>query len=345
MGCWNGTCGISQLPILAGQKVKAFLMLQSRYNAEIGGAGVCYSTAYFRPWFFPVTADYNDYGSIENIKKDWNSEFMLKTFRKWLMEGKVRILGHDEAEINSPDIKKFKTLDDVFDCVERGALLYKHLGEKLNAQKTAWEPQEDELRIGIFMVLDHVFDALVAESNRFLNLKENSYYNTDDVENEEKFVEAVTKVRLMTAQTEQSELKRVMYSIPIDMLLGGLIVMYSIPIDMLLGGLIEEHYALQHYKSILFAPDKVTVGDFISKLNETRRIGTAMSYLRKIWIPQTGRGSQSEELSFNKALIAAMQESIAVRDAEIEQYAREEAEEEAKDAAEEAAKKAAKKKK
>jgi len=139
----------------------------------------------------------------------------------------------------------------------------------------------------------------------------------------------------MTAQTEQSELKRVMYSIPIDMLLGGLIVMYSIPIDMLLGGLIEEHYALQHYKSILFAPDKVTVGDFISKLNETRRIGTAMSYLRKIWIPQTGRGSQSEELSFNKALIAAMQESIAVRDAEIEQYAREEAEEEAKDAAEE----------
>lgn len=326
MGCWNGTCGISQLPILAGQKVKTILMLQSRYHDVIGGAGVCYSTAYFRPWFLPVTAEYNDYGSIENIEKDWNSDYMLETFRKWLAEGKVRILGRNEAEINSPDIKKFKTLDDVFDCVERGALLYKHLGEKLNPERTAWVPEENELRIGMFMVLETVFDAMVAETERFSKLEENSFYFEGTAEEELKFRDAVLKSRKLT---EPSELKTMMYSIPIDTFLGTLV---------------EEHYAFKHYKDILLAPDGVDLDSFMTKLHDLRHIGTAMSYLRKLWMPQTGQGSQSEELSFNKALVASMQKHMAERDAENEKYLREEAEEDKKYEAEQAAKKAAKKK-
>ena len=300
MGCWNGTCGISQLPILTGQKVKAFLLLQSEYAKNIRGSGVCYPTEYFRPWFFPVTAEYNDYGSIENIQTDWNSEYMLETFRKWLADGTVRILGHDEAEVNDPGIEKFEKLDDVFDCVERGALVFKSIGEKLNAERTEMIPSEVELKIGIFMVVEDVFDGIVAESIRFMSLKENEYYYIRDAKAREKALDAINKIRQSKTATDEFT--------------TSMCDMYA---DRFLGEGIEEHYAFKHYKTILYVPNKITVTEFMAKTDEVRHIGTAMAYLRKLWIPQAGQGSQSEELSFNKALIAAMTDHINAREAEI----------------------------
>ena len=330
MGCWNGTCGISQLPILCGRKVKAFLMLQSEFAESLGGAGVCYSTAHFRPWFFPVTANYNDYGSIDGIEKDWNSEYMLETFQKWLVEGKVRILSNDEAEINSPNIKKFETLNDVFECVERGALVFIYDKHKLNPEKTAWVPNVVELRIGIFMVLDDIYSDMVAESVRFTNLPDNKYYRDHDVEDRKKALVAINKARGMTTAPDEFTS-----------------TVYDLYVDRFLGDLIEEHYAFKHYKRILNAPDKVSVADFMARLDEVRHIGTCMSYLRKLWIPQAGQGSQSEELSFNKALVDAMNEHFDTRAAEEEQNLREEAEWDKKYKAEQAKKKriASKKKK
>jgi flagellar motility protein MotE (MotC chaperone) len=89
------------------------------------------------------------------------------------------------------------------------------------------------------------------------------------------------------------------------------------------------------------------VDDFMTKLDETRHIDMAMTYLRKLWIPQAGQGSQSEELSFNKALVDAMNEHFDTRAAEDEESDREDAELEEKYKAAEVKKKriATKKKK
>ena len=321
MGCWNGTCGISQLPIMAGMKVKAFLMLQSEFVSEVGGAGVCYPTAYFRPWFFPVTAEYNDYGSVENIQKDWNSEYMLESFRKWLAEGKVRILEHDEAEINDPNIAKFKSLNDVFDCVERGALVFKSTIERLNSERTALESREVEFKIGIFMVLEGVFNELVAESFRFGNLDRNEYYHKQDAKDQQEVLDRLKKIRTNKVESVVSSIIR------------------DMKIDLWLSDSIEEHYAFHHYKPILYAPDKVTVDEFMLRLQETKNIGQAMSFLRKLWIPQTGQGSQSEELSFNKALVTAMNNHFINRAVEEQRQLAEEKVWEKKYKAEQAAKK------
>ena len=328
MGCWNGTCGISQLPITAGRKIKAFLMLQSEYSEAIGGAGVCYSTAHFRPWFFPVDAHYNDYGSVEHITKDWNSDYMLETFQKWLAEGKVRILGHDEAEINDPQVKKFETLDDVFDCVERGALVFKTVKERLRGEPPAWVSEPTELRIGIFMVIDTIYDAMLAESTRFKGLKDNSYYNDRDEKWLEKAIKAINEARSMpTPPTDFDAFISDHY------------------VDNLLGDLVEEHYAFKHYKTLLYAPDKVAIPDFFAKLNTIKDISFAMTFLRKMWIPQSGQGSQNEELSFNKALVGGMNKYFEIRAEEERQYLIEEAEFEKKYESEQAAKKLKAKKK
>lgn len=312
MGCWNGTCSISQLPILAGTKVKTILLLQSEFAHGIGGSGTCYITGYFRPWFFPVTAEYNDYGSIENIEMDWNAQYMLETFQKWLKDGEVKILENDECEINSSDIEQFDKLEDVFDCVERGALVFKNTGKTFDHESQKWVPAKGYLKIAMNMVLIPVWESLLEESVRFNNLPENNYYKKFGDDQKESAREAVNKARTkFNGHKEMDELEGCIYDIKVDRYLGDII---------------EEHYAFKHYKPTLYDPNTVTVEEFFKRVDEIRSITSSMTYLRKLFFPQTGQGSQSEELSFNKALINGMLKHIAERDKEMEEWQKEEEE-------------------
>jgi hypothetical protein len=331
MGCWNATCGVSQLPIVAGTKVKTFLLLQSQFADKIGGSNTCYNTGYFRPWFFPVTAKYNDYGSIENIEEDWNSKYMLTTFQRWLAEGEVKILSSDKCEINSPGIRKFKTLSQVFDCVERGALVFKNHGTEWNKKKNAWVPSGGYLKISLFMVLDNIHDDLVKETDRFVKSDDNEYYRKRHNESRDQAIEAINTARseVVSENASENKLNRMLFDMSVDRLLGDLI---------------EEHFCLKHYKSILYKNDVVSVEDFMNSIDTIGSFSTAMTYLRKQWFPQTGSGSQSEELSFNKALISGMNRHIDEREKVLESYRLESEAWDRKYEAEQAAKKEKKKK-
>lgn len=59
MGCWNGTCGLSGLPIISGEEVYIFPIVESYRDS------FCYSTALYNPTIIPFRAKYNDYGSGE----------------------------------------------------------------------------------------------------------------------------------------------------------------------------------------------------------------------------------------------------------------------------------------
>ena len=76
MGCWNGTCGVSQLPIHCGDKVKLVLLKKSVYIEDsVKGSGFCYSNGLFEPYYLPLSGEYNDYGTIENIIDPENKHF------------------------------------------------------------------------------------------------------------------------------------------------------------------------------------------------------------------------------------------------------------------------------
>lgn len=72
MGCWNGTCGISKMPIQHGDRVKLVLLKPTKHYRNIStGSGFCYSTdIMYRPISLPITGEYNDYGAIENIEDE-----------------------------------------------------------------------------------------------------------------------------------------------------------------------------------------------------------------------------------------------------------------------------------
>jgi len=328
MGCWNATCGISQMSIPAGEKVKAILILQSDFAKEIQGSGSCYHSTFFRPWFLPVTARYNDYGSIEDIEDDWNSQYMLRTFQKWHKEGKVKILG-DDAEINSPGIDKFETLDEVFDCVERGALLYQKQTPDFDQEKKEWVNTGRFLKVGLFMILEDVYQALLKESDRFMNLPEHDYYKKSGDEDRNKFIDSINVARESFGK-ELTETEKLIRECRFES-------------NRFLGDCIEEHFALKHYREFIDNPNSVPLDEFMKRMDDLRSISMSMSYLRKLWFPQCGSGSQSEELSFTKALIEGMNNWIKSREEEFRKRDEEDAAWEKQYEAEQAAKKAAKK--
>lgn len=84
MGSFNATCVISGLPIEAGDKVRFLALTQNRYNEPNGHA--CYVTGRWKPRCPPLRASYNDYGSIEHIKKRFANKVFFKSFDQDVVE-------------------------------------------------------------------------------------------------------------------------------------------------------------------------------------------------------------------------------------------------------------------
>lgn len=67
MGCFNGTCGVSNLPIHVGNKIYLFLLRSSGAETQSIACQSYEPDDLYKPLGFPIECEYNDYGSIENI--------------------------------------------------------------------------------------------------------------------------------------------------------------------------------------------------------------------------------------------------------------------------------------
>lgn len=73
MGCWNGTCNISNMPIFEGDKVVLIPLMKVHEGAAFN---TCYPTDNFIPLGFPIIGYYNDYGGLYDIEiSDVNREY------------------------------------------------------------------------------------------------------------------------------------------------------------------------------------------------------------------------------------------------------------------------------
>ena len=96
MGCWNETCAITNLPILAGEEVVVYpLIEQQGYHSK------CYHTTYFKPIVWSFTGKYDEYGGVEKCKGpflDQSMDFIRKAMVE-LPVGENKI--HDVATVKS----------------------------------------------------------------------------------------------------------------------------------------------------------------------------------------------------------------------------------------------------
>jgi hypothetical protein len=110
MGSWNGTCLLSNVPILAGEKVKAILI------AKINNIK-------YRIITMPIDGTYNDYGCIENIEETEYTQYLLEYFNDLLDNKKIIALDGDH---DNKKILQFRSLEKVFQTAERDNLRINH---------------------------------------------------------------------------------------------------------------------------------------------------------------------------------------------------------------------------
>lgn len=82
MGSFSSTCAISGLPLEAGDKVRAYLLTENPYDDSIA----CNSTSFWFPRTFPIRAEYNDYGSIDEVEVGPAKDLWMEGFQVDLVE-------------------------------------------------------------------------------------------------------------------------------------------------------------------------------------------------------------------------------------------------------------------
>jgi len=89
MGQWNGTCAITQLPIMPGEKVSFVFIEQNK--KEIDGSGVCYPESLFYIASPVMTGVYDGYGVFLDIDMTDSVSKFEETFFGLLKKGVLLI--------------------------------------------------------------------------------------------------------------------------------------------------------------------------------------------------------------------------------------------------------------
>lgn len=153
MGSWNGTCGLTGLPITAGDEVIAFLIgvvphtfggrtRSERDYAANDSSGFCYPTDYAFPISLPFFGKYDDYGSVEDIGK---GTFWLEQLRDFI----------------SPDKKDLAIERFVADEVERDQTVFRVEEGQAHYEELKYSAK-DGLGVGLFMVLKSAVEAVLS---------------------------------------------------------------------------------------------------------------------------------------------------------------------------------------
>lgn len=116
MGSWNATCMVSNLPIEYGDDVKVIILKSKRsktYKEMPEESSFCYSDTLYSPLFLQFDAKYNDYGAVQDIVENYNTEIIMDNFRK--SSSKIKFEGNEHNEY---------TLYDIIEGIERGSLFF-----------------------------------------------------------------------------------------------------------------------------------------------------------------------------------------------------------------------------
>lgn len=117
MGCWNGTCNISNMPILEGDKVVLISLMKISNGTTFN---TCYPTDNFIPLGFPIIGYYNDYGGLYDIEiSDVNKDYFKSLNFYFYNKGK----NSDEKYIKVPDYDNFEDFVNNVLCTVEGCYI------------------------------------------------------------------------------------------------------------------------------------------------------------------------------------------------------------------------------
>lgn len=117
MGCWNGTCFLTNLPILHGDPIVLIPITKLKSAYKEGHAGFCYVDDLYTPASLPIFGEYDDYGGIENMEKypENHLDIVLEQLKRMISIAKLKYVKRD----GSTEDVIFSDLPSLLDRIER----------------------------------------------------------------------------------------------------------------------------------------------------------------------------------------------------------------------------------
>lgn len=150
MGCWNKTCGITNLPIFYEDEMIMFVIIESPVKNV---AAPCHATSFWNYIPLPIYGKYNDYGWIdENKGQEYKLKLLTDIFGKDII--RIDTKNEDGSHNRYPEVK-----DDPFES-------FNILGESIHGSIFALHDKvfqyNKECLISTFSVNKKTFDELSA---------------------------------------------------------------------------------------------------------------------------------------------------------------------------------------
>lgn len=349
MGCWNGTCAISNLHVTAGQKVTVFMLAENKESKSF-----CYGNAMYDVYPIPFYGEYNDYGAVENCH-GFGLPILLDAIKERLYEfGTGPNSCHDIA-VNKEnfDIDMLFTADhedrlgiqnanrwnsDEYDFKE----LYKKRLE--NGLTASQEFELDRLankikKIDTFRRVTHViihgdiFNDIMTkwyiESYVGNGGGDTGYGNNyvhvyfKDIENSiPEYVAAKKKVyeALLAEENPNLKLALLRFSDREDWDNPNLVSKWIRVFDGGESNAFGPMYVKEYIREYIEKEDWAGMAAFLKEILTAAWVNTFMSYTRKAWSKQVGLGSQNADHIGYEVLIQSMADIIAAEKAEHESW-------------------------
>lgn len=328
MGSWNGTCGLSGLPVTHGDEIYVFPIVENQRDS------FCYSSALYRPNVMPFRAEYNDYGGGENFSGP-GLELVIAGIRDSLVEMEV-----GENKFHDIAVKRDGFDADVFfDAVHEGRLLFKN-------PLRGYGGQPEHINVYFTMIRKDVIDRLWNEWT-FDMWKGTDGDVPEGFESDQYYVKNVTYARLaelipdymekMTSREhgyskvttgldeEEAKLVRDFYR---DYMMfqtrdGHILAdtfSYAFGSGYAGGGFTKIGEPKERILAAYFDGDPEKAYELLREVLVTIMVNSFMEHTRRVWLPPMHQGSQSQCLDEYRLLNTITNDLIAEDEKEFEDF-------------------------
>lgn len=295
MGSWNGTCGLTQLPIQQGDKVALFVLKRDRFPSTSGG-GFVYSYNQYSPICVPIFGEYDDYGGIENIYK--NEEVAYVHLMYLLEDGKM--------PYNQKELERQKSIGPITD--KKPQNLKQFINDFI--ERGVFEG------IGFMMVHESVYQDVLKEMNsrkpygrtvtkKQLLMEDLNKYLDESKRKQRLLQEAKEQLCLLKEKEERNPEEEKVYQQLDDVVFKAEMHDFGRHGDFnnrMVGFYHSYDGHFELLQNLLHMAVFHDDHDYHESLIDLIMFNHVMNFMRKMWTPQVGTGSGSKEYHLHKVL-------------------------------------------
>ena len=311
MGCWNQTCGLTQLHIRANQDVVVFAMTKNN-----GVDSLCYTTPFYAPVMMPFYAKYNDYGGGEECH-GIGFNIVMDAIKEELVELPVGENQYHDIAVKKEGFGE----EQFFEAVHEDRLFVKGMNPR------------QRIHVGFMMIRKDIFDHILENRvlERYVGNNQGTIAKWGDSKDyiEFKFADVAADIPacvdyIFTALQDESNVLarfdplRYLRKLNDNSLrpVGNRAASYLSHEDYRYSSLVRPSSEIDRYIS---TDDKTGLTEYLTEYLKALWIDGFMLDTRKFWSPQAGAGSQQDEHEGYELLIDAMTAALASEKREYEE--------------------------